>query len=109
MGEYQKTLELIEKKKAELPWDQLYFHALKERCRYQLGQEYSLPEQEQTKYLFVKQWDELVRTGEEYYEEQAAEIISMIKKDRAISYTKFWILGIIEYIVLGVCVYLIWS
>ena len=87
---YQSAITMIEQIETASPWDELYVRSIKERCLFHLNEKYSTPEQEQTKFLFVKQWDMLVRTNEEYYDNRVSELLKMMHEDWKVSYVK-WI------------------
>ena len=89
LGSYEKVIELIDKVGTDDPDNALYYKSLKERCLYHLGKEYCYPNSEDPKLLYVKQWDTLVRTGEEYYNDEINRIFSILKRDRTVSFRKF--------------------
>lgn len=100
--EYLEALQKIEKIYVTREWNKLYFQSIKERCLFHLKEEYSVPKQELTKYLFVKQWDVLVRTGEEYSNELGQRVLDMMKEDNKTSFIKY-----VFYLVITVAV-LLW-
>lgn len=88
-GEYHSVITKIEQMDIVCSWDELYFHSIKERCLFHMNKKHSIPKQEQTKFLFVKQWDVLVRTGEEYHDDRACELLKVMYEDMKFSYVKF--------------------
>lgn len=107
-GEYRKAIEKIEHMHIDNAWDQLRFHAKKEKCLYHLKEEYALPKEKNSEILFVKQWETLIYTGKEYTYEHANEILSMMKKDA----NSFWggvIVGLLPGAILGYLISFVFS
>lgn len=98
--EYQSAITMIDQIDIASPWDKLYVRSIKERCLFHLNEKYSIPEQEQTKFLFIKQWDMLVRTNEEYYDNRVNELLKMMHEDLKVSYVKFVVTFVVMLLVL---------
>lgn len=98
-GEYQKAIEKIDQMHIDNPWDQLRFQAEKEKCLYHLGEKYDLPKEEDSTFLFVKQWKTLVETGKEYTSEYADKMLPVMKKDLKSRY------GLVKFGYLPACIF----
>lgn len=99
-GEYKSAITVIEQMDITCPWDKLYVRSLKERCLFRMNEKCSTPVQEQTKFLFVKQWDELIRTNEEYYDNRVSELLKMMREDMKVSYAKFAVISVVMVLAL---------
>ena len=102
--EYKGAINLIDSIHSQSLWDQLYLQGERNKCLYHLKENCKFPKKEFSRYLVVKQWETLLSTGNEFYDEQIFEVYYVMKRDVDTAYIRFYVYMTLAMVILGLII-----